>query len=149
MHLRGPRNQSGVTLVELLAVMVILSISLAVVVPSMSKHYESWIIRAAGHRTVALFRLASDTARRGGTTVAAYYADHRFVLLRRGSILRDLQLPESIMVHPDSPYAVVFLPSGQIVAPEAFVLENSQGRKVVVEFGSSRAEITIKEEMVQ
>src|SRR5947209_7971865 len=57
---------SGITLVELLVVLVILSIALSVVGPSMGNSYENWTLRSAGQKTVALFRFASDVARRDG-----------------------------------------------------------------------------------
>jgi type II secretory pathway pseudopilin PulG len=122
-------------LVELLVVMVILSIALATVVPSMSRSYENWVVRSSGQRTVAFLRFASDVARREATEIAAYYSDHRFVLLRNRSAFKELEIPASITVKPGKPISAVFLPTGQIVAPEPFVLENERGRRVVVQFG--------------
>src|SRR3954470_16968537 len=88
----------GVTLVELLVVLVILSIALSIVVPSLGKSYEAWTLRSTGGRAVALFRFASDTARRDGVDVAAYYNDHKLVLLRNGSIFKELDIPPAITV---------------------------------------------------
>ena len=138
-------GRSGVTLIELLVVMMILSIALAVVVPSTSNSYENWALRSAGRRTVALFRLASDIARKDGVEVAGYYADHRFVLTRRGSIFKKLEIPARISVRPERPRAAVFLPTGQIITAEPFVLEYERGRKVIVEAGPLPGQVHSKE----
>ena len=135
------------TLVELLVVMVILSITMAIVAPSMSNSYENWMLRSAGRQTVALFRFASDIARRDGTEVAGYYADHRFQLLRKGSIFRQLEVPPSITVRPEKPGGVVFLPTGQIIATGPVVLENQRGRKMILEVGPLPGQVNSKETM--
>ena len=137
----------GVTLVELLVVLVILSIALSIVVPSMSNSYENWALRSTGRRTVALFRFASDAARRDGTEIAGYYDDHRLVLLRKGSMFKELAIPTSITVRPERPKGAVFMTTGQIVTPEPFVLESARGRKVTVEFGPLPGQVGLKEEM--
>jgi prepilin-type N-terminal cleavage/methylation domain-containing protein len=141
------RRDRGVTLVELLVVMVILSVALAVVAPSMSNSYDNWMLRSAGRRTVALFRFASDIARRDGTEVAGYYADHRFQLLRKGSIFRQLEVPPSITVSPEKPSGVVFLPTGQIIATGPVVFENRRGRKMILEVGPLPGQVNSKETM--
>jgi prepilin-type N-terminal cleavage/methylation domain-containing protein len=137
----------GITLVELLVVIVILSMALALVVPSMTNTYENWVLRSTGRRTVALFRLASDVARRDGSELAGYYAHNRVVLLRKGTVFRELDIPASITVHPEQPKGAVFLPTGQIVASEPFVFENSRGRKMIVEVGPLPGQVNSKEEM--
>jgi prepilin-type N-terminal cleavage/methylation domain-containing protein len=139
------RRQSGITLIELLVVMVILSIALGLVAPSMANSYQSWQLRSSGRRTAALFRFASDLARRQGTDLAGYYADHRFVVLRKGSVVKTLDIPASISVKPEKPRGAVFLPTGQILATEPFVLENEKGRKMIVEVGPLPGEVHSKE----
>ena len=138
-------GQAGVTLIELLVVMVILSIALGITIPSMTNSYQNWILRSAGHQTVALFRFASDVARREGTDVAGYYSEHRFVLVRRGSILKELDVPTSITVRPEKPRGAVFLPTGQILTAEPFVLENERGRRVIVQIGPLPGQVSSKE----
>ena len=140
-------GQKGVTLVELLVVLVIISIVLGLTAPSMGRSYENWTLRTAGRRTVAFFRMASDVARRDGTDVAGYYADHRITLLRNGSVFRELEIPASIAVRPGKPLGAVFLPTGQIIASEPFVLENERGRQMVVEVGPLPGQVTSKETM--
>lgn len=141
------RSQRGITLVELLVVMVILSIALGIVAPSMANSYQSWQLRSAGRRTAALFRFASDLARREGTDLASYYSDHRFVVLRKGSVLRTLEIPASISVKPEKPRGAVFLPTGQILASEPFVMENERGRRMVVTIGPLPGQVSSKESM--
>jgi prepilin-type N-terminal cleavage/methylation domain-containing protein len=139
--------QRGITLVELLVVLLILSIALAVVVPSVGSSYDNWVLRSAGRRTVTLFRLASDVARREGTDLAGYYENHRVVLLRNGSIFKELEIPLAITVRPERPRGVVFLPTGQIIASESFVFENARGRRMTVDVGPFLGEVAAKETM--
>jgi prepilin-type N-terminal cleavage/methylation domain-containing protein len=136
----------GVTLVELLVVLVIASIALSIVVPSMSNSYENWTLRSAGRKTVALFRSASDIARRDGTDLAGYYSDHRFVLLRKGSVFKELEIPPTITFRPEKPHGAVFLSTGQIIATDPFVLESQRGRRVTVELGPLPGQVSSKEE---
>jgi len=146
MRIPGPdRQQRGVTLVELLVVLVILSIALTVVVPTMSNSYEKWMLRSAARRTVALFRFASDVARKKGTNITGYYADHGVLLADKGSVFKRLEIPASITVRPEKPRAAVFLPTGQIISSEPFVLESQRGKKMVLEFGPLPGEVSLKE----
>lgn len=140
---RGGRN--GVTLVELLIVLVILSIALSIVLPALNKGYESWLLRTSGQRIAALFRSASDTARREGVEIAGYCEDDRLVLLRKGAIYRELTLPMSIGVSPQKPGGVVFLPTGQILSSDTFVLASTAGRKATIVFGPLPGEVSLKE----
>jgi prepilin-type N-terminal cleavage/methylation domain-containing protein len=140
-------SHSGITLVELLVVMVILAISLSVVIPSLGNSYDNWLLRSTGRQTVAFFRAASDTARRDATDIAGFYDDHRLVLMRNGSIFKRLDIPDSITVRPGKPRGIVFLSTGQAVASEPFVFENQRGRRVVVEPGPLPGQVSFKEEM--
>lgn len=139
------KRQKGITLVELLVVMVILSIALGLVVPSMANSYQSWQLRSAGRRTAALFRYASDLARRDGTDLAGYYADHRIVVVRKGSVVKTLEIPASMNVKPEKPKGAVFLSTGQILASEPFVIENEKGRRMIVEVGPLPGQVNSKE----
>ena len=131
---------------EVLVVIVILSIALAIVVPSTSRSYENWVLRTAGRRSVAMFRFASDVARREGTDLAVYYTNHRLVFVRKGAIFRELEVPSSIMVRPEKPRGAVFLPTGQIIASEPFVFENERGRRMTVEVGPLPGQVRSREE---
>jgi prepilin-type N-terminal cleavage/methylation domain-containing protein len=137
----------GITLVEVLVVLVILSVAFGLVVPAMSANYDNWVLRSAGRRTVGLFRFASMTARREGTDVAGYYDGSAMVLLQRGSVLKRLEVPASIAVSPGKSRAAMFLPTGQIIASEPFVFENSRGRRMVLEVGPLPGQIRTKETM--
>jgi prepilin-type N-terminal cleavage/methylation domain-containing protein len=141
----GFYRQRGVTLVELLVVLVIISMTLAIVTPSIGNSYENWVLRSTARRTAALFRYASDVARRDGVNVAGFYAEHRFVLRREGSILKELNIPASITVRPDKDAGAVFLATGQVLVKEPFVLENERGRRMTVEIGPLPGQITSKE----
>jgi len=144
MRARCARD-SGVTLVELLVVLVIVSTALTIVTPSMIKSYDNWVLRSTGQKAVALFRFASDAARHEGSDIAVYYTDHRFMLLKNHAVFRELEIPTSVTVRPEKPEAVVFLTTGQIVAPnKAFELENTRGRRVRIQFGDA-SQIRLRE----
>src|SRR5262249_50137413 len=95
--------------------------------------------------TAALFRYASDLARRDGTDLAGYYSDHRFVVLRKGSVLKMLEIPASLNVKPEKPKGVVFLSTGQILAGEPFAIENEKGRRIIVEVRPLPGQVSSKE----
>jgi prepilin-type N-terminal cleavage/methylation domain-containing protein len=140
-------GRRGVTLVELLIVMVILSLALTLVIPTMTNTYDNWTLRSAGRRTLAFLRFASDVARRDGTEIAGYYADQRLVLVREGTVFKELEIPATVTVQPEKPSGVVFLSTGQIIAPQPFVLKNQRGRSVVLSVGPLPGQIGWKEEM--
>src|SRR6185369_16084976 len=142
----GQTDVRGITLVELLVVMVILSIILTVVAPSISNSYDNWVLRSAGRKTVALFRFASDAARRDGTDIAGYYSEHRFVLVRKGAAFKELDIPASITFQPEKPKGAVFLSTGQIISTVPVVLENQRGRKMTLELGPLPGQVGSKEE---
>jgi prepilin-type N-terminal cleavage/methylation domain-containing protein len=128
-------GEQGVTLIELLVVLIVVSMALAIVVPSMSNSYTAWALRSSARKALVLFRLGSDIARKEGTDIAASYADHKIVLTRNGSTIRQLPIPESVTVKPEQPGGVVFLPSGQMIATQPFVFESIRGKKLTIRFG--------------
>ena len=138
-------SKRGITLVELLVVLAIVSVTLSIVIPSLGTAYESWTLRSTGRRAAAFFRLASDTARREGTDIAAYYADHRLTLLRNGVVYRELEVPPIVQISPQKPGGAIFMRTGQIVATGQFVLENSRGRKSLIDFGPLPGQVVLKE----
>ncbi|MBI4471640.1 MAG: type II secretion system protein, partial [Acidobacteria bacterium] len=139
-------GQAGITLVEVLVVMVILSIALSIVAPSISNGYERWSLRSTGRRVLAVFRSASYTARRDGFNLAGYYQDHRLVLVRDGSVVERVEIPDSITVRQERSGAVIFLSSGQIIGNQEFVLENGRGRRVRIRFGPIPGQLSMMEE---
>ena len=143
--IRVSDNSKGVTLVELLVVLVLVSIALSIVMPSFGKTYETWVLRSVSRKTVVLFRFASDTARRHGSDIAGYYDDHRLVLLENGSVLKAMDIPGSVLVSPQKPRGVIFLSTGQIVSSQQFVLEDNRGRKTSITFGPLPGQVGLKE----
>jgi len=142
----GFGRQKGVTLVEVLVVMIVLAISLAVTVPSVGQSYDNWQLRSTGRRAAAMFRSASGMARRKGSEIAGYYAERKLVLIQQGKTLNALDIPTSITTRPEKPQAVMFLPSGQIISSEPFVFANERGRSVVIEFGPLPGDVRYREE---
>jgi hypothetical protein len=60
-------------------------------------------------------------------------------------MFKELNIPTSISVRPEKPRAVVFVPTGQIVAAEPYELTDSRGRKVLIEFGPLPGQVGTKE----
>jgi prepilin-type N-terminal cleavage/methylation domain-containing protein len=147
MRRRRSAADRGLTLVEVLVVMVIVAIALGVTAPSMANAYDNWILRSAGRSAAAMFRQASDVARREGAELTGYYANGRVMIAKNGKIERELEIAPSIKVQPEKPRGVVFLPTGQIVASEPFTFENSRGRRLIVEIDPLPGRLVVREEM--
>jgi len=64
-----PHSRTGFTLVEMLVTLIILTIAAAVAAPAFRALYEEDPLTMAEHRLEALFRLARDSAIRGGQPV--------------------------------------------------------------------------------
>jgi len=147
----GPyKGAHGFTLVELLLVMLVIAISLAMVVPNLTKSHEQ-ILLEEGNRLTALLSYASDISTSTGHAIAwdQTPAGYRFLekdqdlnvwkpLLDDAS-LRERILPESVQIeyvpehdkHADHLTKVIINPSG-VQAPFEIRLHNeSQHIKVI------------------
>jgi prepilin-type N-terminal cleavage/methylation domain-containing protein len=139
------KTQKGVTLVELLVVLVIMAVALSMVSPSMSNSYENWQLRSTGRQVLATLRFASQTARREAVNLTGFYRDHQFFVIRNGVIVKQIDIPESVTLEPAAPLGAAFLPTGQILAAQEFTLTNKRGRKMTIRFGPMAGQLSLSE----
>ena len=134
-----PRH-SGITLIELMVVMAILTFVTAIVTPSFSRQLDNFAVRSTGKRLVTMFRRAQLEAKVNQTAIWAVYENRRFVFHRGDAVFQSLELPPGVNVVPRAPdqsnvLVFSFLPSGQTVGPAAFSISNARGREGTVRFG--------------
>ena len=137
--------QRGVTLVELLVVLVVITVALSIVGPSISNSYENWQLRTTGRQLLAMLRFASQNARGGVSSVVCYYKDGELIVARDGSVLKRLPVPGSVNVEPQAPGGAMFLQTGQMLAPHNFTLTNSHGRRMTIRSGPLFGQISLIE----
>ena len=134
-----PRH-SGITLIELVVVMALLTFVTAIVTPSFSRQLDNFAVRSTGKRLVIMFRRAQVEAKVNQTAIWAVYENRRFVFHRGGAVFQSLELPQGVNVVPratDQSNVLVFsfLASGQTVGPAEFSLSNARGREGTVRLG--------------
>jgi Tfp pilus assembly protein FimT len=134
-----PRH-SGITLIELVVVMALLTFVAAIVTPSFSRQLDNFAVRSTGKQLVTMFRRAQVEAKVNQTPIWAVYENRRFVFHRGQSVFQSLELPLGVNVVPraaDQSTELVFsfLPSGQTVGPAAFSISNARGRQGTLRFG--------------
>jgi len=134
-----PRH-SGITLIELVVVMALLTFVTAIVTPSFSRQLDNFAVRSTGKRLVTMFRRAQVEAKVNQTAIWAVYENRRFVFHRGGAVFQSLELPQGVNVVPratDQSNVLVFsfLASGQTVGPAEFSLSNARGREGTVRLG--------------
>ena len=137
--------QRGVTLVELLVVLVVITVALSFVGPSISNSYENWQLRSTGRQLLAMLRFASQNARNGLGDVICYYKDGELIIAREGSVLRKITVPDSVTVEPQAPRGAMFLQTGQMLTSQDFTLTNPRGRRMTIQSGPLYGQIRLIE----
>jgi Tfp pilus assembly protein FimT len=136
---RSSSGHTGITLIELVVVMALLTFMTAIVTPSFSRQLDNFAVRSTGKRLVTMFRRAQVEAKVNQTAIWAVYEQRRFVFHRGQAIFQSLELPQGIKVVPrtagEDELVFSFLPSGQTVGPAAFSISNAHGREGTVRFG--------------
>lgn len=102
------RRVRGVTLLEMLVVLAILSVALAVVAPSARAGISGIRARAAARQVAAVFSTARNLAIRRGTPVAVTVSEQQRLLRvvpAGGEPYRELELDEDIAITAAEPYA--------------------------------------------
>ena len=137
---RSRPGPPGITLIELVVVMALLTFITAIVTPAFSRQLDNFAVRSTGKRLVIMFRRAQVEAKVNQTAIWAVYENRRFVFHRGDSVFQSLELPQGVSVVPraaDQSNVLVFsfLPSGQTVGPAAFSISNTRGREGTVRFG--------------
>jgi prepilin-type N-terminal cleavage/methylation domain-containing protein len=129
----------GITLIELIVVLAIVSVLLAVVGPSISSGLDNVVLTSEGRRVLAAFRLAQNTARETGQQVFATYDESNLRFLKVGETYQTMTLPRGIrFVSPEQASPLVFLESGQIAGPDRLELLNARGRRVELSIDHAR-----------
>src|SRR5262245_13780077 len=133
-------GHTGITLIELVVVMALLTFITAIVTPSFSRQLDNFAVRSTGKRLVTMFRRAQVEAKVNQTPIWAVYENRRFVFHRGQAIFQSFELPQGVNVVPRpgeqrDELVFSFLPSGQTVGPVAFSISNARGREGTVRFG--------------
>jgi type II secretion system protein H len=127
------RNERGMTLIEILVVMVLLAFLAGLVGPSIGRGLDKLLLQRTASELVARFRKAAAVARAAQTPVAVTYGNHEFRFFKNSDRLADFRLPASIAPASGSETATfLFLPSGQIVGAEHLQLHDEHGRDVII-----------------
>jgi prepilin-type N-terminal cleavage/methylation domain-containing protein len=122
---------NGITVIELLVVMTIISVLLMFVLPSFSAGIDNLVLNSTSQRVISEFRLAQVSARTSGEQVYATADAGELRLLKGGRIYRALSMPRGIqLATSQTPLVMVFLESGQIIGADSMDLTNSRGRRV-------------------
>jgi general secretion pathway protein H len=139
------RHAAGVTLLELLVVITILSLMAGLVVPRIGPWLDNWRLRSAAERIAQTVRYARTRA---------LFEQHFYVveilpeknlvriLQPSSAFVREFALPEGIQVHTDvkegasgAPEVIRFIlpPSGEVEEKHLW-LRNEQGQTIKVHF---------------
>src|SRR5262245_37914202 len=129
-------RERGITLVELLVVMVLIAIISGIVGPPVANRLENLSLQTTASQLAAAFRKAQAEARVSQAPVAAAYTAHQFHFLKGTKEIGTFSLPDSISpVFEDGSETSLLLPSGQIAGFDRLQLLNRNGRKAVIGFG--------------
>jgi prepilin-type N-terminal cleavage/methylation domain-containing protein len=135
---RSKGFERGVTLVELLIVMVLLASTAALVAPAFSRGLDNFSLRSTGKRLAAEFRRAQLEARLSQNNIWVAFNEGRFAFHRGDAIERIFELPSGIeIVRQGIGESIVytFLGSGQVVGPRRISLINTRGRTASLRLG--------------
>lgn len=136
----------GITLIELVVVMVLISLGLAIVGPSVTAGYENLVLQTTGRRVASAFRSSKLEARERQIPIAAVFRPQAVVFLEDGRVLRELSLPAQVRVQSIGSFPTfVFLPTGQVLGPAAVELVNSRGRTTRIVIGPAIGSVRIEE----
>jgi len=140
---RPKRNAAGMTLLELMVVITILSLMAGLVAPHIGPWLDAWKLRNAAERVAQTFRY---------TRARALFEQHFYVVeitplqgLVRGlqtdsAVVRECSLPDGIQIEADEEQGTrstagivsfIFPPSGEVEEKKLW-LRNPQGRAVKV-----------------
>jgi type II secretory pathway pseudopilin PulG len=127
------RNIEGITLVELLVVMVLFAMIAGLAGPPMGRILDKLQLQRTASDLATQFRKASAAARAAQAPIAAIYGNHEFRFIRNTDRVATFKLPASIApAAPGETTAILFLPSGQIVGGDQLQLHDEQGRAAII-----------------
>jgi len=128
------RHSRGITLLELMVVIVLMAIISGIVGPTIANRLETLTLRTTATQLAAQFKKAQAQARVSQTMVGAVYSEHEFRFLQGQKQIGSFLLPDSISPSFDNGNdTFILFPSGQIAGPERLQLVDQSGKKAVIE----------------
>src|SRR5262245_23662608 len=125
------RTSRGVTLIELIVVMAILSVMLAIVGPRVSTGLDSLVLNSTARRVVAAFRTAQTSARSTGVRIFTAYDKDGIRFVSGDRTYQTIGFSGGVqLASPQGPATVVFLASGQVLGPDTLELTNTHRRRL-------------------
>ena len=97
MKIRTP-CASGITLIEMLVVMVLLSLAAVFVAPTIGSGLDGMALRSTGRRLVSVFRQAQAEARMRQETLAARVENGQVSFLTTADSIRTVELNSTIRI---------------------------------------------------
>ena len=126
------RSIRGITLIEMLVVMVVIGLAASVAGPAIASRFDTIALQTTATELAAQLRRAQAVARADQVPVAMTYSKHAFRFWKTEKAVASYNLPASISpVASDIP-TYVFLPSGQIIGADSLDLQNDRGRKISI-----------------
>jgi prepilin-type N-terminal cleavage/methylation domain-containing protein len=119
-------SASGITLIELLLVMALLSLAAAFVGPAVGAGLDSMALRSTGLGVVSTLRKVQSDARRGQKTRAVRAAGSRLVSVSDDGAEDILEFESGVRVAGGEEATYMVFGSGQIAGPQELELENSR-----------------------
>ena len=115
--IRTRHSFRGVTLIELIVVLLIVGIAIAAATPSFLKRIDRFALDSTGRQLVIAFRSARNEARLSQRPLLGSFSRGEFVILRGSQRLQSVKLSDSIAIAAAG-QQYDFLASGQILGPE-------------------------------
>ncbi len=125
------RNVRGITLIEMLVVLVVIGLAASVAGPAISRRFDTIALQTTATELAAQLRRAQAVARADQLPIAMTYSDHTFRFWKVEKAVAFYDLPPSISPASEIP-TYVFLPSGQILGANSLDLQNDRGRKISI-----------------
>jgi prepilin-type N-terminal cleavage/methylation domain-containing protein len=125
-------NVRGITLIEMLVVLVLIGLIGSIVGPAVAQRFDAIALQTTATELAAQLRRAQAVARAGQIPVAMTYSDHvfRFWKSRKPVAVYNLPVSVSPVTHDLPTY--IFLPTGQIIGADILDLQNGRGRKISI-----------------
>ncbi len=141
----GFPGASGITLIELLIVMSLLSLAAAFAGPAVGAGLETMSLRSTVLQVASNFRRVQADARAQQRTLAIRVANGELVLVSDDGTSRVLELNAGITLAGADESTYLFYGSGQISGPARLEFENRRGRRMALVLGPEPGHIDFDE----